>query len=478
MDVDRGLEVPRAALPPASITHSRRRRWSNWAGTARCRPELTFEPQRLEDLVQIVDFARATGRTVRAVGSGHSWSALVPTDGVLVSMRRLNGVAMDLSDPSRPRVVVESGATVREVNDVLERHGYALPLNVVLESVRLGGLIATGSHGSGWGNRTLSDLVSAIEFVTASGRLRRFERGVDTDEALNAARLALGMFGISYRITLDVRPTWTVRALDRRLPVAAVMDSLPDWVPAHDNLDLFWWPFNDRLWVKSWDRVDAEPTAWPRRSRWDRVAAFVGAHAYRASFSLIEVHPGWTPAACRIAFAATPSEQDQVVEVVEAIHYRRSIEVLRLGCVEVAFKTDPQFDRIRWAMQVVLDATRAYAERGRYPMNVTMNVRFIRDSDCWLSPAFGPGHTCYIEILSRTDQREWERFSGEVAQEWLTLPGARPHWAKEYRHIPGVLDHIRRTCSESIARFNRIKEELDIDPDHMFMNAAMREIFL
>ena len=49
---------------------------------------------------------------------------------------------MDLSDDAHPRVVVECGATVKEANDVLERHGYALPLNVVLESVRFGGLIA------------------------------------------------------------------------------------------------------------------------------------------------------------------------------------------------------------------------------------------------------------------------------------------------------------------------------------------------
>ncbi len=95
-------------------------------------------------------------------------------------------------------MIIESGATVKKVNDVLEEHGYALPLNVVLESVRFGGLIATGSHGSGWNNPTLSDLVQSIEIVTASGELRKFEAGVDSDEVMNAARLNLGMFGIEF----------------------------------------------------------------------------------------------------------------------------------------------------------------------------------------------------------------------------------------------------------------------------------------
>ena len=64
--------------------------------------------------------------------------------------------------------MVESCATVREVNDAFERHGYALPFNIVLARVRFGGLIATGSHGSGWNSRTLSDLAHSIEVVTAS----------------------------------------------------------------------------------------------------------------------------------------------------------------------------------------------------------------------------------------------------------------------------------------------------------------------
>ncbi len=93
-----------------------------------------------------------------------------------------------------------------------------------------------------------------------------------------------------------------------------------------------------------------------RRSRRDRIESFVSAHLYRASFRLSDAFPGWTPAVSRAAFRATPSTQDRVVEVVEAIHYRRSIEVMRLGCVEVAFKISPDFDTVRWAMQVVFDA--------------------------------------------------------------------------------------------------------------------------
>lgn len=464
--------------PPHSIHYRQDQTWENWGETARCQPEFSFYPQRVDDLIQIVNFARERGKQIRVAATGHSWSALVPTNEILVFVHKLNKVTMDLSDNSHPRVVIESGATVKEVNDVLEQHRYALPLNVVLESVRFGGLIATGSHGSGWNHRTLSDLVHAIEIVTASGELRKFEAGVDNDDVMNAARLNLGMFGIIYRITLNVQKSWIVRAHDQRMPIEHVLENLKDWVLSHDNLDLFWWPFCDKFWVKSWQRVEAGITAKPRRSLRDKVGAAISSRLYRESLKLLAAFPHLTPRACQMAFEATPSVRDEIVDVVEAIHYRRAIEVTKMGCVEIAFKIDPDFENVKWAIHVVFERVKAYARRGQYPMNVTMNVRFIHNSDCWLSPAFGEGHTCYIEILSRTNQTSWERFSGEVALEWLKLPRARPHWAKEYRHIPGIIEHIKSNFGENILRFNQIKERLQVDPSHMFVNDALQEVFL
>lgn len=56
---------------PFHIRHSQRDLWENWGRTARCQP-------------------------VRVAASGHSWSTLVPTDGVLVYIHALNRVSLDL----------------------------------------------------------------------------------------------------------------------------------------------------------------------------------------------------------------------------------------------------------------------------------------------------------------------------------------------------------------------------------------------
>ncbi len=72
--------APQASIDfPGTVRYYRDRHWQNWGQTARCRPAFTFYPHTLEKLIQIVHFAREHGRHLRAVGSGHSWSALVPT---------------------------------------------------------------------------------------------------------------------------------------------------------------------------------------------------------------------------------------------------------------------------------------------------------------------------------------------------------------------------------------------------------------
>lgn len=468
----------RTSTPTIHVPFETNRPWSNWGKTAHCQPEYSFYPRNSDDLTQIVRFACENGKKIRAVGTGHSWSAIAPTNEILVYVQHLNHVEMDLSDANQPRVIVEAGATVKEVNTVLEAHGYALPFNVVLESVRFGGLISTGSHGSGWNHQTLSDLVHSIEIIDASGEMHRYERRQYSDEIMSAVCLSLGMFGLIYRMSLNVQKTWTVRVRDQRLSITEVLNNLQDWVPQHDNMDLFWWPFSDRFWVKQWDPCDGPIQSKPRYDRLDIAKTAVEMRLYQTNLELMKRFPRITPRISPILFEFTPSRRDQIVDLVEAIHYRRYIEITRMGCLEVAFKISPNFDNVKWAIQVVLDMTRLYASRLQYPINVTLNVRFIANSGCLLSPAYGEGHTCYIEILSRTDQAAWESFSGEVAREWLTLPQARPHWGKEYEHIPNIVDTIKTSFGTNIERFNAIKRELGVDPNHLFVNDTLRPIFL
>ena len=91
----------------------------------------------------------------------------MPTPDFMVFVSKLDKVTVDKTDPLRPLVTMEAGATVRKVLTTMRAARVALPSNVVIGSVQYGGLIATGCHGSGRAEKTLSDLVTSIEIVTA-----------------------------------------------------------------------------------------------------------------------------------------------------------------------------------------------------------------------------------------------------------------------------------------------------------------------
>jgi xylitol oxidase len=68
--------------------------------------------------------------------------------------------------------------------------------------------VATGTHGSGDRNGTLSRAVSGLTLVGASGNVRTIS---PADPEFDGAVVSLGALGVVHRVTLDIEPTFQVR---------------------------------------------------------------------------------------------------------------------------------------------------------------------------------------------------------------------------------------------------------------------------
>ena len=58
--------------------------WKNWTGDQGCAPAEMVRPTSEDELAHVVADAAARGLRVRAVGSGHSFTDIACTDGLLV----------------------------------------------------------------------------------------------------------------------------------------------------------------------------------------------------------------------------------------------------------------------------------------------------------------------------------------------------------------------------------------------------------
>src|SRR5206468_11155704 len=122
-----------------------------------------------------------------------------------------------------------------------------------LPHISVAGACATGTHGSGVGNRCLAAAVVAVEFVRADGELVGVAAG---DAAFCGSVVSLGALGIATRLTLAVEPTYDVRQdVFVDAPVDAVLADLDGVLSAGYSVSLFTdWARRDvvdKIWVKS-----------------------------------------------------------------------------------------------------------------------------------------------------------------------------------------------------------------------------------
>lgn len=450
--------------------------WRNWAGTESCRPTRICYPSSSADIVTIVNEARRNGKKIRVAGRGHTMGPLSLTDGYLVMLDRLERIGP--VDETRGLVTIESGVTVGALDRVLRRHRLVMPTNVVLTNVRYGGVIATGCHGAGWECPTISDLVEAVTIITYEGKIVRFSEATHGAEVMNAVRCNLGGFGIMHEIVLRVEPMFNLLANDRRLPMTAFEDpaELKQYVTTNDYVEAFWPPMASGLWAKSWNRTDAPA----RRTSWSRAPRdLMTTEFMNVLWRWMRDHPATTAPINNFLYQTfIPKNRSVILDAADAMHYRDHIGRIPVHIMSFAVKVDPDCRNIQRAWQLIIDKVREHAGAGKLPLNLMIELRAIGSSNVLLSPAAGePGeHHCYFELLSFNRTPGHREFFDEVAQAWMDIPElhARPHWAKYFYDIPGIIPYIHKVWGNSLKTFAGIREELD--PAGMFLNPALERI--
>src|SRR5687768_12489291 len=96
--------------------------WINWSGLVRCEPVRVVAPDSEDAVAAEVRRAAEEGLTVRVAGSGHSFTELVATDGVVISLDNLAGIESVRSDLA----TVWAGTKIEALGPPLRAEGLAL----------------------------------------------------------------------------------------------------------------------------------------------------------------------------------------------------------------------------------------------------------------------------------------------------------------------------------------------------------------
>lgn len=421
-------------------------RWVNWSGTASATPRRVAAPRSREAVAALVAEARAAGRTVKAVGSGHSFTDVAAADDVLLRMDRY--VRRPVIDADAGTVTVSAGTPLHVLNRLLAANSLALPNLGDVDVQTIAGAVSTGTHGTGARLGGLSDFVVGVDLIDGSGRRRRHVRG---DPELNATALGLGALGVLTDVTIACVPAFRLHADERPLPLRQVLAEFDALAFDNDHFEFYWFPGAARALVKRNNRAESGPRL-PRWRRWvdDEL---LSNQVFGAMCRLARAAP-----ALSTPVAAAASRALSARSYVDASH-RVFCSPRRVKFVEMEYCVP------REAFAAAFAGVRRAASRHRVLFPV--EVRVSAADPLWLSTAHGR-ESAYIAVHQYVGASYRDYFD-EVEAVMRDCDG-RPHWGKMHRRDAADFAQLYPRFDD----FRALREELD--PDRVFANDYLTRV--
>lgn len=502
---------------------------SNWSGTITYSPATSALPTTLAELVALVK--GAVGK-VRPRGSGHSWNPAIATSDVSINTSALTGSVshQEVTDDQGQvslRVSVPASMNQGHFSLLVQTLGAPLPTQGPAPDITLSGFVANGCHGTGWDQPTIAELVYGIELVGPGGELLRFDEetvpdalsglGLSAPELMQIVRVNLGSLGVLSRITFQIPKDPFHIKVQQLFPVMTeVFDrsdpsKLQALIEAYDYVEIFWFPYNkfsfkgiipvpagpeqDTLWVIAYQRT-ADPVS-PRAdwvNAWTdaigelavagvAIGALVGGPAGTGLGSLyVPALSGFAVAQTRVKYRYSDGVvlQPRDAFLYQKVYFPNFVDLE----LTIPMEGDQGFADVTAAFYQLVDRMEAWRAQGgltrRYPVNLNVHARFIRNSQATLSPAYAaPGaatHTCYIEYLSYSNGnliKEYldfnkDFYSAQNGYGWKAYGGI-PNWGKYVQSVPGVFSYLHDRLDappegggpSRLARFLAVRDQID-----------------
>ena len=427
-------------------TSRRAATFRNWAGNQVCVPQEILRPGSPDEVAAIVRRAADIGTTVKAVGSGHSFTDTACTHGILVSLDRL--AAVEAVDTVRGRVTVQAGIRLDALNRRLDRAGLALPNLGDIDRQSLAGATATATHGTGAGLGNLATTIVGMEIVDGRGELIRCDEHHRPD-LLQVARVGIGALGIVTRMTLQCVPAFDLHAVETIEPLDGLLDNFEQQMAGHDHMEFFWIPGARRAHVKRNNRTDE-----PRRPQ-NRLASARDKMLYEnVVFGLanrtVRRFPSLAPTVARATSGAS-SERDFVDASHRVFVSRRLVRFYEME-YGVPVAAVPEAVRRIGALVRSLPS----------PVTFPVEVRVSAADDIPLSAACGRDSgwlACHV--YTGTPYLAYFQGVEAIAADY----SGRPHWGKLHFHDHRTLAPLYPQWD----RFQRVRSELD--PAGTFSNS-------
>jgi FAD/FMN-containing dehydrogenase len=421
---------------------------------------------------------------MRVVGSGHSFSPLVQTDDVLISLKHIQGI--EEIDTAHSIVTVLAGTTLKTLGNALHTHGLAQENLGGIDAQTLAGAISTGTHGTGIRFGSLSTQVEGLTLITATGELLECSPEQNPD-IFKAAQVSLGTLGVITKVRLRVVPARRLYVKNCRERFSDCLTNLERYKQENSHFEFFWFP--QTPWVQTkflnafpLDSLGFGVYTFPpvrRRGSMSFLAPLEGTEIneteapesrQRGNSSQIALATGFywlLSECCRLMppLSRTVSTISALsVPNANGVNYSHRLYLAPLMVHAQAMEYAIPAEHAQTVWREIEDCI----NRQRFQVHVPLGCRFVQADDIWLSPAY-QRDSVYIAVhmYRGMPYKSYFRHLEAILQRY----GGRPHWGKIHTlnavKLAGLYPHWHD--------FRRIRAALD--PQGLFLNDYLRQLF-
>lgn len=415
-----------------------------------CRPSEFAQPATIEELAEVVRANTKNGRTIRVAGSGHSHSAIVATDGILISMGKIRGLRE--VDAESGEVSVWAGTTLRDLGPLLHEHGLAMANLGDTDAQTVSGAISTATHGTGITLGSLSSQVIGLDLITAAGETVACSE-TQNRETFKAAQVGLGCLGIISSVRLKLLPSYRLRRVKENRRLEDLLPELEELVHRNRHFEFWYFPHTNRVSTRASNFTDARPNVGAFRRFWENIVVdtaglWVASEVGKRIRSL-------TVPISRLS-ARLNSEGESVDESYRMLAKPRYV---RFTEMEYAVPFDKGPDCLLEVIELI--------KRKRIRVSFPIQYRYAGADDSYLSPVYErPSALIDVQQYHGMPYEDYFREAEGIFRRY----GGRPHWGKVHYRTAEEL----RSLYPMWDKFMAVRRTLD--PDGVFMNDYLRRV--
>jgi L-gulonolactone oxidase len=387
---------------------------------------------------------------VKAVGSGHSFTAIAVSEEVLVDLSDYDEIVA--IDKINQTVTVQSGIQLSKLNQALYENSLAMQNLGDIAYQTIAGAISTSTHGTGAKFTGIANQVVALRVVLADSSIVECSSNVNA-QLFSCARVGLGALGLISTVTLKVVPAFNLAVIEEPMRVDDVLQNLDMHVDSNDHFEFFWVPHTGWALTKRNNRNNLPIEPMSKMSHWYSKTLMEN-YAFGAVCMLGKARPSLIP---KLAKALPSSGRNEYSDASHKVF--ASKRIIKFYEMEYAIPREACAEALNRVRRMVTDSG--------FFLNFPVEVRFTAPDEIPLSTASNR-ESAYIAVHIYKGMNYVPYFT-EVESIMNSYQG-RPHWGK--LHFQSAATLASRYPQWDV--FQAVRNQ--VDPQRMFSNQYLETV--